>query len=80
MNPTSNIYHRSTDLIGFSREKKFTMGDITFPIYASRVNLYVSFIVQDNPSAYNVILGKPCIHSMRAVPFTFHQVIRFPTK
>jgi len=55
------------------------LGDITLPVYAAGVNLHITFIVLDSPSAYNVILGRPGIHDMRAVPSTFHQVIRFPT-
>ena len=40
----------------------------------------INFVVLDSPSAYNMILGRPWIHKMRAVPSTFHQVIVFPTK
>ena len=76
----SNIRHRSIVLVGFSGEQKFTIGDITLPAYTGRVSLNVTFAVLDCPSAYNVILGRPWIHKMRAVPTTYHQVIRFPTK
>ncbi|KAL5546372.1 hypothetical protein UlMin_006059 [Ulmus minor] len=75
----AHIHRRSTVLVGFSGEQKFTLGDITLPVYAAGVNLHVTFVVLDSPSAYNVILGRPWIHDMRAVPSTFHQVIRFPT-
>ncbi|KAL5574386.1 hypothetical protein UlMin_023983 [Ulmus minor] len=74
-----HIHRRSTVLVGFSGEQKFTLGDITLPVYAAGVNLHITFVVLDSPSAYNVILGRPWIHDMRAVPSTFHQVIRFPT-
>ncbi len=30
-------------------------------------------------SPYNVILGRPWLHKMRAVPSTLHQRLRFPT-
>ena len=75
-----NVRHHSTVLVGFSGENKFTIGDITFPIYTGGVNLNVTFAILDSPSAYNVILGRPWIHKMRAVPSTFYQVVRFPTK
>ena len=71
-----NIPRCSTILIGFSGEQKFTIDDITLLVYASKINLYVTFVVLDNSSAYNEILGRPWIHNMRVV----HQVIRFPTK
>ncbi|KAL5577724.1 hypothetical protein UlMin_019423 [Ulmus minor] len=76
----SNIHRYATVLVGFSGEQKFTVGDIALPVYASGINLNVNFAVLDNPSAYNMILGRPWIHKMRTVPSTFHQVVRFPTK
>ena len=76
----SNIRRCATMLVGFSGEQKFTVGDIALPVYAGGINLNVNFAVLDSPSAYNMILGRPWIHKMRAVPSTFHQVVRFPTK
>ena len=75
----SHIYCCSTDLIGFSDEQKFTLGDITLLVYATGVNLHITFVVLDSLLAYNVILGRLWIQEMRVVPSTFHQVIRFPT-
>ena len=75
----AHIHRHSTVLVGFSSEHKFTLGDITLSIYVAGVNFHITFVVLDSPSAYNVILGRPWIHDMRAVPSTFHQVIRFPT-
>ena len=74
----AHIHCRSTVLVGLSGEQKFTLGDITLPVYAAGVNLRITFVVFDSPSAYNVILGRPWIHDMRAIPSIFHQVIRFP--
>lgn len=73
----SNVHHRSSVLIRFSREQNITIGDITLAIYGSRVNLHVTFMVLDNPSANNVILGGPWIHRLRIVPSTFHQFVRY---
>ena len=56
------------------------MMDITLPVYAIGVNLHITFVMLNSPSTYNVILGSPWIHIMRAVPSIFHQLIRFPTK
>lgn len=74
----AHIHHYSTVLVGFSDEQKFTLGDITLPIYAVGVNLHITFVMLDSSSTYNVILDRPWIHDMRVVPSTFHQVIRFP--
>ena len=75
----SNIVRKSTTLIGFSGESKATLSEIVLPVWAEGMNLNTKFVVMDNPSAYNIILGRPWIHEMKAVPSTYHQVIRFPT-
>ncbi|KAL5572667.1 hypothetical protein UlMin_022264 [Ulmus minor] len=76
----SNIRRCATVLVGFSGEQKFTVGDIALLVYVGGINLNVNFTELDSPSAYNMILGRPWIHKMRAVPSTFYQVIKFPTK
>ncbi|XP_057780215.1 uncharacterized protein LOC130998827 [Salvia miltiorrhiza] len=76
----SNITRKTAVLIGFSGESKTTVGEIDLPVYAEGVNLSTRFLVIDAPSAFNVILGRPWIHDMEAVPSTFHQVVKFPTK
>ena len=54
----SSIHRHSTILVSFSGEQKFTLVDITLPTYVDGVNLYITFVVLDNPSAYTVILGR----------------------
>ncbi|XP_074297970.1 uncharacterized protein LOC141628776 [Silene latifolia] len=39
----------------------------------------VRYLVINGPSTYNVILGRPWIHEMKAVPLTYHQSLKFPT-
>ncbi|XP_056695218.1 uncharacterized protein [Spinacia oleracea] len=75
-----SIVRRSTVLVGFSGESLRTIGEISLPTYAEGVNVMTKFNVADCPSAYNVILGRPWIHKMKAVPSTYHQSIKFPTK
>ncbi|XP_056685664.1 uncharacterized protein [Spinacia oleracea] len=75
-----NIVRRSTVLVGFSGESLQTVGEISLPTYAEGVNIMTKFNVVDFPSAYNVMLGRPWIHKMKAVPSTYHQSIKFPTK
>ena len=76
----NTISRRSTVLIGFSGEQKFTIGEIVLPVYAEGINKMTTFLILDSPSAYNMIMGRPWIHDMRAVSSTLHQVIRFPTR
>ena len=33
----------------------------------------------DAPSAYNILLGKPSLNDIRAIPSAYHMVIKFPT-
>ncbi|KAH6761645.1 hypothetical protein C2S52_019078 [Perilla frutescens var. hirtella] len=75
----TDIVKRSTTLIGFSGEHKTTLGEITLPTYIEGLNLLTKFQVIDAPSAYNVIMGRPWIHELRAVPSTYHQIMKFPT-
>ncbi|XP_021737565.1 uncharacterized protein LOC110704094 [Chenopodium quinoa] len=75
-----NIVNKSTMLVEFSGETKKTSGEITLATYAKGINLQVKFLVIDTLSSYNMILGRPWIHEMKAIPSTYHQVIKFPTR
>ena len=33
----------------------------------------------DAPSAYNILLGRPSLNSIRAIPSAYHMIIKFPT-
>ena len=44
----AHIHHHSTVLVRFSDKQKFTLGDITLPVYAVGVNLHITFLVLDS--------------------------------
>ncbi|KAJ9536183.1 hypothetical protein OSB04_un000643 [Centaurea solstitialis] len=75
----SEIVRRSTTLIGFNGDPMNTLGEIILPVYAKGINKQTNFNVVDCQSAYNVILGRPWIHEMKAIPSTYHQKIKFPS-
>ncbi|XP_048613390.1 uncharacterized protein LOC106378400 [Brassica napus] len=75
----SALTRKITPLIGFSGEVKQTAGEVTLPVYAERINMSTKFLVVNSQSAYNMILGRPWIHDMGAVPSTLHQMGKFPT-
>ncbi|KAJ9544140.1 hypothetical protein OSB04_023847 [Centaurea solstitialis] len=75
----SEIIQRNTTLIGFNGDPMNTLGEIILPIFAKGINKQTKFNVIDCQSAYNVILGRPWIHEMKAVPSTYHQKIKFPS-
>ncbi|XP_018454077.1 uncharacterized protein LOC130504567 [Raphanus sativus] len=70
---------KATPLVCFSGEVKQTLGEVMLPVYAEGINEATKFLVIDCPSSYNVILGRPWIHDMGAVPSTLHQLVKFPT-
>ena len=39
----------------------------------------VRFLRVDAPSAYNVLLGRPSLNAIKAIPSVYHMVIKFPT-
>ena len=39
----------------------------------------VRFLIVDAPLAYNMLLGRPSLNAIRAVPSAYHMVIKFPT-
>ncbi|GMN51810.1 hypothetical protein TIFTF001_020957 [Ficus carica] len=54
-------------------------------IYESEIERSTTILIKFNGEstaamAYNIILSKPWIHVMMAVPSTYHQRIQFPTK
>ncbi|XP_021773526.1 uncharacterized protein LOC110737475 [Chenopodium quinoa] len=75
-----DIINKSTMLVGFSGETKKTIGEIKLPTYVKGINLQVKFLVIDTLSSYNIIIGRPWIHEMKAIPSTYHQIIKFSTK
>ncbi|CAL5391726.1 unnamed protein product [Camellia sinensis] len=53
---------------------------ILYIILSVRSKIKTEFVVIDTPSPYNIILGRPWLHTMGAVPSTLHQLLRFPTE
>ena len=51
-----------------------TLGDP--PCQATTI---VRFIIVDAPSAYNVLLGRLSLNSIKAILSAYHMVIKFPT-
>ncbi|XP_074300442.1 uncharacterized protein LOC141631704 [Silene latifolia] len=74
-----DLAKKEVPLVGFSGETKHSLGEIVIPTYAEGVNKQVRYLVVDGPSTYNVILGRPWIHEMKAIPSTYHQCLKFPT-
>ena len=73
----------STYLRGFSREKVLPLGSIQLVLTLGdppfQETTIIRFLIVDAPSAYNVLLGKPSLNAIKAIPSAYHMVIKFPT-
>ena len=55
------------------------MGMIRLPVQTGLDVVEVDFIVVDAFSPYTAILGRPWLHTLRAVSSTFHQKVKYPS-
>ena len=73
----------STHLRGFSREKVLPLGSIQLVLTLGdppcQATTTVRFLIVDAPLAYNVLLGRPSLNAIKAIPSAYHMVIKFPT-
>ncbi|XP_012858055.1 PREDICTED: uncharacterized protein LOC105977295 [Erythranthe guttata] len=73
----------STPLKGFTGEGILSMGEVELPVSLGedpcRITKLIKFLVVDRPSPYNIILGRPAIHTFKSVPSSYHQKWKFPT-
>ncbi|XP_074305107.1 uncharacterized protein LOC141640045 [Silene latifolia] len=74
-----DLVQKALPLVGFSGETKQSFGEIMIPTFAGGMNKQVQYMVIDGPSTYNVILGRPWIHEMKALPSMYDQSLKFPT-
>nr|GEZ99528.1 reverse transcriptase domain-containing protein [Tanacetum cinerariifolium]GFA00039.1 reverse transcriptase domain-containing protein [Tanacetum cinerariifolium] len=72
-----------TDIVGFAREVSKPLGKIELEVCFGNEGLYkrtsMMFIVVRAPSPYNIILGRPGLNTLRAIPFIIHSMMKFPT-
>ena len=66
-------------LSGFNRATTLTVGDIALPVKAVPVTQQVLFSMVEDLGPYNAIVGRAWLHSMKAVPSTYHQTISYLT-
>ena len=71
-------------LVGFRGTKVYPLGAITLPVtirdYPQQITKDVTFLAIDCSFAYNAILGRPTLNSLKAVTSTYHLMIKFLTK
>ena len=73
----------NTHLRGFSREKALPLGSIQLVLTlgdpSCQATTAVKFLIVDAPSAYNMLLGRPSLNAIKAIPSAYHMMIKFPT-
>ncbi|XP_060182127.1 uncharacterized protein LOC132611767 [Lycium barbarum] len=72
MKLTSKIIHKSIMLTGFNNSIETTPGEVILPVVAGGIELQTIFSIMSSAMAYNMIVGRPWIHAMKAVPSTYH--------
>ena len=70
-------------LRGFSGERVLPLGSIQLVLTLGdppfQATTMVRFLIVDAPSSYNMLLGRPSLNTIRAIPSAYHMVIKFPT-
>ena len=73
----------NTYLRGFSGEKVLPMGSIQLMLTLGdppcQATTTARFLVVDAPSAYNMLLGRPSLNAIKAIPSAYYMMIKFPT-
>ena len=67
-------------MVGFNGTPTWPLGTVSLEVQAGSRKIKTEFTIIDTPSPYNIILGRPWLHAMGAVPSTLHQLLRFPTE
>ena len=77
LEPINACMHR------FSRERVLPLGSVQLVLTLGdppcQATTTVRFLIVDAPSAYNMLLGRPSLNAIRAVPSAYHMVIKFST-
>lgn len=67
-------------LLGFNRASTTSLGDIVLPIQVGPVILNVQFLVVEDLSPFNAIMGCTWQHGMKFIPSTYHQMVSYLTE
>ena len=73
----------NTHLWGFSGEKVLPLGLIQLVLTLGeppcQATTTARFLIVDAPSSYNMLLGRPSLNAIKAIPSAYHMIIKFPT-
>ena len=66
-----------TPLVSFDGRVVIPQGQISLFVSMEDKEVMVTFIVVNSFSLYTMILGRPWIHAMGAIPSTLHMKVKF---
>ena len=69
----------SSPLVSFKGKIVVSKGQIRLPVQAGTNLVEVDFIMVNAFSPYTAILGRPWLHSLKAVSSTLHQKVKYPS-
>ena len=73
----------NTHLRGFSGEKVLPLVSIQLVLTLGdppcQATTTARFLIVDTQSAYNMLLGRPSLNAIKAIPSAYHMMIKFPT-
>ena len=75
----SDLQPYDAPLVGFSGKSIRPSGKIMLNVHTGLISLKTEFLVVDVPSPYTAIMGWHWLHKLKAIPFSFHQKLCFPT-
>ena len=75
-----DLMKHTSPLVRFNGKVVILEGQIYLPVIMGGKEVAVTFTIVSSFSPYTTILGRPWIHSMRAVPSILHVKIKFPTE
>ena len=74
----------NTHLRGFSGENVLPLGSIQLVLTLGeppcQATTTARFLIVDASSAYNMLLGRPSLNAIKAIPSSYHMMIKFPTE
>ncbi|XP_070020727.1 uncharacterized protein [Nicotiana sylvestris] len=76
-NGTERIHLNNVCVRGFDGGGKDSVGDIMLELAIRPVEFTMEFQVLDVAVFYNLLLGRPWIHTTKAVPSSLHQMVKF---
>lgn len=75
--PTSRLSHTKVTILGYNADSQRAFGKIRLKCQTGDLKTEVTCYVIDGDTSYNLLLGRPWIHSNNVVPSALHQCFKY---